>query len=164
MQKYAKICSDPISISPMHSYAFICTKYAYICKICKHEIYMQNMHSPLCWWLISESSRCSVHCAPEHLAVPPGASRWACAVWLGRAQAACQWAAGPSQPECHRGPWRCYGVPVSSSVTAQRWIRFGGKALDRRRHDSMRGLRVGPAESLQAMMPVRLGFKSSFKW
>ena len=23
--KYAKICSDPISISPMHSYAFICT-------------------------------------------------------------------------------------------------------------------------------------------
>ena len=28
MQKYAKICSDPISISPMHSYALICTKYA----------------------------------------------------------------------------------------------------------------------------------------
>ena len=72
MQKYAKICSDPISVSPMHSYAFICTKYANICKICKmsvspmhsyafictkyanickickHEIYMQNMHSPLC--------------------------------------------------------------------------------------------------------------------
>ena len=39
---YAKICSDSISISPMHSYAmyyaFICTKYA-ICKINKHEIY-----------------------------------------------------------------------------------------------------------------------------
>ena len=51
MQKYAKICSDPISVSPMHSYAavhllFIYTKYANICKICKHEIYMQNMHSP----------------------------------------------------------------------------------------------------------------------
>ena len=52
MQKYAKICSDPISISPMHSYAFLCTKYAkkiakyvsmkIICNICK------NMHSPLC--------------------------------------------------------------------------------------------------------------------
>ena len=25
MQKYAKICSDHIDISPMHSYAFICT-------------------------------------------------------------------------------------------------------------------------------------------
>ena len=56
MHKYAqnmqikkqKICSDPISISPMHSYAFVCTKYANICKICKHEIYVQNMHSPLC--------------------------------------------------------------------------------------------------------------------
>ena len=43
MWKYAKICSDPISISPMHSYAFICTKYANICKICKHENYMQHM-------------------------------------------------------------------------------------------------------------------------
>ena len=42
MHKYAKICSDPICISPMHSYAFICTKYAKICKICKHESYMQN--------------------------------------------------------------------------------------------------------------------------
>ena len=41
--KYAKICSDPISISPMHSYAFICTKYANICKICKHGNYMQHM-------------------------------------------------------------------------------------------------------------------------
>ena len=38
-----KLCSDPIIISPMHSYAFICTKYAKICKICKHEIYMQHM-------------------------------------------------------------------------------------------------------------------------
>ena len=33
MHKDAKICSDPISISPLHSYAFICTKYAKICKI-----------------------------------------------------------------------------------------------------------------------------------
>ena len=48
MQKYAKICSDCIHISSMQSYAFICKKYAHICKICKHEIYMQNMHSPLC--------------------------------------------------------------------------------------------------------------------
>ena len=43
MHKYAKLCSDTISISPMHSYAFICTKYAKICKICMHESYMQNM-------------------------------------------------------------------------------------------------------------------------
>ena len=43
MQKYAKICSEPISISPMHSYAFICTKYENICKIYKHENYMQHM-------------------------------------------------------------------------------------------------------------------------
>ena len=28
MQKYAKICSDPTSISSMHLYAFICTIYA----------------------------------------------------------------------------------------------------------------------------------------
>ena len=34
---------NPTSISPMHSYAFICTKYAKICKICKHESYMQHM-------------------------------------------------------------------------------------------------------------------------
>ena len=43
MHKYAKICSDPIGISPMHSNAFICTKYAKICKICKHEIYMHHV-------------------------------------------------------------------------------------------------------------------------
>ena len=43
MQKYAKICSDPISIYPMHSYAFICTKHAKICKMCKHDIYMQYL-------------------------------------------------------------------------------------------------------------------------
>ena len=51
MQKYAKICSDPISISPVHSYALYAQnmqKYARyvsmkaICNICK------NMHSPLC--------------------------------------------------------------------------------------------------------------------
>ena len=48
MHKYAKICSDPISVYSMHSHAFIFTKYGNICKICKHEIYMQNMHSPLC--------------------------------------------------------------------------------------------------------------------
>ena len=58
MHKICKICQnmqyDPISISPMYSYAFICTKYAKIYKICKHESYMQickNMHSPLCWYL-----------------------------------------------------------------------------------------------------------------
>ena len=38
-----KICSEPISISPVHSYALICKKYAKICKICKHESHMQNM-------------------------------------------------------------------------------------------------------------------------
>ena len=35
MHKYAKTYSDPISISPMHSYAFTSTKYAKICKIGK---------------------------------------------------------------------------------------------------------------------------------
>ena len=35
MHKYAKIFSDPISISPMHSYAFTCTKNAKIGKIGK---------------------------------------------------------------------------------------------------------------------------------
>ena len=30
IHKYDKISSKPISISPMHSYAFICTKYAKI--------------------------------------------------------------------------------------------------------------------------------------
>ena len=43
MHKYAKICSDPISIAPMHSYASIYTKYAKICKIYKHASYMQHM-------------------------------------------------------------------------------------------------------------------------
>ena len=55
MYKYAqnmhKICKNmqwPRGMSPVHLYAFICTKYAryvrmkVICKICK------NMHSPLC--------------------------------------------------------------------------------------------------------------------
>ena len=28
MHKYAKICNDPVSIFPMHSYAFIYTKNA----------------------------------------------------------------------------------------------------------------------------------------
>ena len=36
MHKYAQICSDPISISPVHSYAKY-AKYAKICKICKHD-------------------------------------------------------------------------------------------------------------------------------
>ena len=45
MHKYAKICIEPISISPMHSYAFTCTKYAKICKICKHEIFMQPVQN-----------------------------------------------------------------------------------------------------------------------
>ena len=43
MHKYAQICSNTKSISTMHSYAFICTKYAKICKICKHEIYMHHI-------------------------------------------------------------------------------------------------------------------------
>ena len=43
MHNYPKLCIDPKSISPMHSYAFICTKYAKMCKICKDEIYMQHM-------------------------------------------------------------------------------------------------------------------------
>ena len=38
MLKYAKICSDPISISPMHSYAMIIIMHVYAC-IC---MYMQK--------------------------------------------------------------------------------------------------------------------------
>ena len=29
----------------MPSYAFICTKYAKLCKICKHESYMQHLQN-----------------------------------------------------------------------------------------------------------------------
>ena len=68
MHKYAKICNDPVSIFPMHSYAFICTKNAKKCKICKHESYMQNMqnmHSPVCWW---------THCTGRPLPVQTTAS------------------------------------------------------------------------------------------
>ena len=31
-------------------------KYACICKICKHEIYMHKMHLRLCWWLTLSAS------------------------------------------------------------------------------------------------------------
>ena len=56
MHKYAqnmqikkqKICSDPISISPMHSYAFVCTKYAKICQICKHESHIYAKYAKPC--------------------------------------------------------------------------------------------------------------------
>ena len=54
-KKYAKnmqilvddtnICICPISFPQWHRYA---KKIARICKICKHEIYMHNMHLPLC--------------------------------------------------------------------------------------------------------------------
>ena len=64
------LCTDPISISPMHSYAFICSKYAknmqkyvsmkVICNICK------NRHSPLCW---CSSLRCPGF---RHSTVAPG--------------------------------------------------------------------------------------------
>ena len=39
----------PLTMPPMWKYAKICKKYAIICKICQHDFYMQNMHSPLCW-------------------------------------------------------------------------------------------------------------------
>ena len=43
-KKYAaniqQICSSSLSMSPFKN---TCLKYAWICKICKHEIYMQNM-------------------------------------------------------------------------------------------------------------------------
>ena len=53
MQIYANIYICPISSPQLHRYAKICKKYACICKISKHEIYMHNMHLPLCWcsWL-----------------------------------------------------------------------------------------------------------------
>ena len=44
-KKYANICICPMSLPHLHIYAKICKK---ICKICKHEIYMHNMPSPLC--------------------------------------------------------------------------------------------------------------------
>ena len=43
MQKYAIICINPTSMDLKRKYAKVCTKYAFICKSCSHEIYMQNM-------------------------------------------------------------------------------------------------------------------------
>ena len=68
MQKYAVT-----SISSMHSYAFICTKYAKICKICKH---MQKYALPplLMPGLTSESVGVRVHgtdCCTSNLLVSP---------------------------------------------------------------------------------------------
>ena len=58
MQKYAKICSDTISISPVHLYAFICTKYAKTCMICKRESHMQKLQK-------LNSSKTAKTCTPH---------------------------------------------------------------------------------------------------
>ena len=55
MQKICKYMHLPHEFT---SIAYICQNMQKICKICKHEIYMHNMHSPLCW------------CGPPSLAVP----------------------------------------------------------------------------------------------
>ena len=47
MQKICKYMHLPHEFT---SIAYICQNMQKICKICKHEIYMHNMHSPLCWW------------------------------------------------------------------------------------------------------------------
>ena len=46
MQKICKYMHLPHEFT---SIAYICKNMQKICKICKHEIYMHNMHSPLCW-------------------------------------------------------------------------------------------------------------------
>ena len=46
MQKICKYMHLPREFT---SIAYICQNMQKICKICKHEIYMHNMHSPLCW-------------------------------------------------------------------------------------------------------------------
>ena len=77
MHIYAKICSDPISISPMHSYAFICTKYAKLCKICKHESYMQHLQNNALPTLLmplldrddGATATSTTHVAPDHDAI-----------------------------------------------------------------------------------------------
>ena len=48
-----KICNKYAAPHDYASYVKICKnmqKYANICKICQHDFYMQNMHSPLCLW------------------------------------------------------------------------------------------------------------------
>ena len=45
MQKICKYMHLPHAST---SIAYICQNMQKICKICKHEIYMHNMHSPLC--------------------------------------------------------------------------------------------------------------------
>ena len=50
MQKICKYMHLPHELT---SIAYTCKnmqKYAIICKICKHEIYMQKMQLPICWW------------------------------------------------------------------------------------------------------------------
>ena len=46
MQIYAFAPWVYLNCMCMQKYA----KNTFICKICKHEIYMQNMPLPLCWW------------------------------------------------------------------------------------------------------------------
>ena len=45
MQKYAVTSHVFLLCIHMHLYQIICTKYAKICKISKHEIYMQHMQN-----------------------------------------------------------------------------------------------------------------------
>ena len=48
MQKYAEICKYMHLPHGFTSIANICQNMQKICKICKHESYMHNMHLPFC--------------------------------------------------------------------------------------------------------------------
>ena len=56
IQKYAKICSDQY-----FSYAFMCTKYAKTCKICRH-VQKYALPTLLMPGLTSECVGVRVHC------------------------------------------------------------------------------------------------------
>ena len=61
----------------MPSFAFICTKYAKICKICKHESYMQHLQNNALPFLLmplrdrddGATATSTTHVAPDHDAI-----------------------------------------------------------------------------------------------
>ena len=71
MQKICKCMHLPHEFT---SIAYICQNMQKICKICKHEIYMHNMHSPLCWWQ-SQAQKAKVGDRSRSQASPPAAVR-----------------------------------------------------------------------------------------
>ena len=79
LHKYAKICAYicdcPMKLPQLHIYAKICKKYAKVCKICKHEIYM---HTWICTshWQLSLSLPVSLR-----LEGWPSSCQWLLAWW-----------------------------------------------------------------------------------